>query len=134
MGSVQVIKEVGGHQVSLPSDLWGIIERVTTGDPLYGWSGDPNMRVVFNQLREKYEILRRGSDGRDYLVMAAPPSEFDQRILTKLGQGDMWRRGNDPVGAVDSHNDALERDAAREAAAMEEEMFDILRYYANKDE
>lgn len=129
---VQIIRQRAGRQVSLPRDTWDIIDRIQRGDGTCGWSGDPRMFVVFDELTQKYQVRRLGTDGREYLCFSYYPEQFDARVLMDLARGDTWARGRDPIAEVDAHNDAIERDAEREAEAMEEEMRDIAKYLHNK--
>ena len=75
---------IRGGMVELTSDVLDIGRRIREGDEL--WRGDPSMRLCWNPLTQKYEVVGVDRTGQQYL--AASHHTCDQTLLIKLSEGD----------------------------------------------
>lgn len=107
-----------GHRILVSQNVLDIAKRIQEGDPTCLWSGDPRMFVQFNYETEKYEVWRRGEDGRDRIISSWLPNDFDARVLKHLSEHDT--RHHDLEKRVDEHNARLTKqrmETANEALA-----------------
>jgi len=126
MGLQVLHKTPDGHRIAVSQDALSVAQRVGEGDPTCGWSGDPRMHVMFNQLTLRWEVWRLGEDGRDRFVKSWHPSQWDARVLKYLSEHDS--RSHDVLARIDKHNEAVERDRERKFTEAVAEAVDYAQH------
>lgn len=126
--SIRILHETpDGHLLEVPSHVLGLDKAIKEGAPECDWSGDPRMFLVFNAIKQQYQVWRLCEDGANRLICPAP--HMDNRLLRYLGEIDSWRRGADGnVARMDAANVALERRHQEQIAELNNECREILAF------
>lgn len=108
-------------------------ERLTKGDPILGWTGDPYLVLTFDRVHECWELFR--DVGGEVFLIARKFGRLDPDLLIQeLVKRDSQGRGHEPaLDAILAHNDHLERVREQEAATVRAEMMEHLVFASQKD-
>lgn len=107
-----------GGMVELTEDVLDIGRRIREGDES-GWRGDPSMKLCWNPMTQKYEVVGIDATGSEYL--AASHDTCDHTLLVKLVAGDP-RKHNVVYEVIEANRklregqEAADREKAREIA------------------
>ena len=97
-----------------------LADIITKGSPAMGWEGDPFLMVCWNKELNRIEIWdERNGPGRETLVGSAPfdPPPNPYQMVQYLLMRDMSRKSIDQiVDEIDTHNDKIIKDQAKEHA------------------
>jgi hypothetical protein len=124
-----------GRELTLIEDP--VADPINKGDRLLGWEGDDRLALYFDLRGRCYELWRLEHDGQYRSVMrfdadAFRGPELVANIVTRLVATDS-RRGYNVKAAVDSLNEAVEREKRRQRDEFHTEAAERLRFGLIKD-
>lgn len=113
-----------------------MVDRITKGDPTFGWEGDDRYGLYVNQREGRFELWRLENDNVYRCSLNCPGYVKGVEAVAWLVK---WivehdsRRGHDPVLTVIEHNTRI--DSAKAAASTERnaEVADRLHFGLMKD-
>lgn len=116
-------------RVTVEGDVHDIIRRIEQGDPVMGWPGDPDLRLVANVETREFEVWARDAHGDPYIAVTWP--RCDASLIAELVRAD--NRLSNPLERVAVRETA--RVAAEEAAEEDRltELADRLQFGLMKD-
>jgi hypothetical protein len=108
-------------------------ERLTRGDPILGWSGDPYLVLTFNRVDGCWELFR--DVGGEVSLVARKHGVLDPDVLiAELVARDSQGRGHvNQVDSIINHNEALMAERARKAEEAKGAMLEHLIFAQTKD-
>lgn len=121
---------ITGNMVVLDTRVHDIATRIQTGDATYGWHGDPDMFVVWDDKNELYLVYRQISAETAVLIVDVSPDAFDGRVLKLLAEGDT--RFHNVLDEVEAHNARIDRQAASDDQTLQSELDDIQNFIAKQ--
>ncbi len=114
-----------------------LADIITKGSPAMGWEGDPFLMVCWNKELNRIEIWdERNGPGRETLVGSAPfdPPPNPYQMVQYLLMRDMSRKSIDEiVDEIDTHNDKIMEDQAKEHADRMAEVEDKVALAHHKE-
>lgn len=119
-----------GHSMLINTDVLDIAKRIQKGDATCGWSGDERMWVGWNPRLTRYEVWRTGEDGKDRIISAWAPNEFDARVIKNLAEHDT--RVHDILARLDAHNAKIEKERADKLAEIMQEIHEFATWASRK--
>lgn len=106
MGIPVIHRLPDGNRAEVDSDVLGIMRRLTDGDPTVGWPGDPDLGLVWDEDKRRFEVWHTSISGDAYLVCSHSRCDAD---LIRL------------VVAADNQHASVGDRLRREKAALEAE-------------
>ena len=113
-----------------------VVDRLTKGDPIFGWEGDDRLALYINRTQGVWELVRLEHDNQYRTATTVPGIRRGHDVVAGLV---LWlvesdtRRGFDPHLAIVEHH--TKRDRAKESALsdFEEEAADRVVHGLERD-
>lgn len=122
----------GSVEWAAADDSQEIGRRLREGDATLGWPGDPDLTLVRNTVKGRWEVWRRHEDGSASIVMQRSGDRLPGTGLI-CAVRDHDTRLVDVLGDIDRHNDALDAARRERARAQTEDAADKLAWALGKD-
>lgn len=122
-----------GRLIMMETSVLDIDRRIKNGDPTLGWRGDPQMFLVWNGPKRRFEVCGIDAKGNEYVAVTGDPGDMpDARLIQKLVIGD-WQHPDRVLAQYHRHLAAQEAAQQRRVDEIIGDGVDRLGHAFRKD-
>ena len=123
------------HRAFITDQVPAWARRLQDGVPEIGWDGDRALVLAHNVLKDEVEVWYSLPGRKPVLVLQVPFAEWDiNKACARLRDADGRKHSiEDRIVAVDRHNEAVEKERARQLRDRKEHVTDRMRDAIRRD-